>query len=183
MNNENRAFTPLEILKNKLLAGQNINKYSKFPTGFTLIELLVVIAIIGILATIVLVSLNTARAKARDARRSTDIHQIALAMEMYYYNQKPASYPVALPTNDTTVIPSGSTLLAPFMGVAPIDPLNRDNFFYYWTNCGDATKRYCAWAVLESVPGTYTVANPRGETRITTQPTCNPAPGPACWDL
>ncbi|MFH1781437.1 MAG: prepilin-type N-terminal cleavage/methylation domain-containing protein [Patescibacteria group bacterium] len=52
--------------------------------GFTLIELLVVIAIIGILATIVLVSLNSARAKARDTRRASDLHQLALALEMYY---------------------------------------------------------------------------------------------------
>lgn len=52
--------------------------------GFTLIELLVVIAIIGLLASIVLVSLNTARQKARDARRLSDIRQILLALEMYY---------------------------------------------------------------------------------------------------
>ena len=52
--------------------------------GFTLIELLVVIAIIGILASIVLASLNTARKKSRDARRVADIKQIQLALELYF---------------------------------------------------------------------------------------------------
>lgn len=56
----------------------------KNKKGFTLIELLVVIAIIGILASIVLVSLNSAREKARDVRRVSDMRQIALALEMYY---------------------------------------------------------------------------------------------------
>lgn len=52
--------------------------------GFTLIELLVVIAIIGVLASTVLASLNTARAKARDARRIVDFKQISLALEFFY---------------------------------------------------------------------------------------------------
>jgi len=65
----------------------------KKSKGFTLIELLVVIAIIGILATIVLVSLNTARQKARDARRVSDLRQIALALEMYYDDNTSTGYP------------------------------------------------------------------------------------------
>ena len=52
--------------------------------GFTLIELLVVIAIIGVLASTVLTSVNSARIKARDARRKADLRQISLALELYY---------------------------------------------------------------------------------------------------
>jgi len=77
--------------------------------GFTLIELLVVIAIIGILATIVMVSLNTARSKARDARRVSDIRQLQLALQMYY--DSVGSYPAAL------------TSLAPtYVAAMPLDP-------------------------------------------------------------
>lgn len=52
-------------------------------SGFTLIELLVVIAIIGILSSVVLASLSSARKKSRDARRIADARQIQLALEMY----------------------------------------------------------------------------------------------------
>lgn len=53
-------------------------------TGFTLIELLVVIAIIGLLSSIVLVSLSTARSKGMDAQRVANISAVRTALELYY---------------------------------------------------------------------------------------------------
>ncbi|MDP4020972.1 MAG: prepilin-type N-terminal cleavage/methylation domain-containing protein [Candidatus Adlerbacteria bacterium] len=52
--------------------------------GFTLIELLVVIAIIGILAGIVLASLNSARGGASDAKIKEQLSGMRSAMEIYY---------------------------------------------------------------------------------------------------
>lgn len=52
--------------------------------GFTLIELLVVIAIIGILASVVLASLNTARDKGEDAAIKSNLNNIRAQAEIVY---------------------------------------------------------------------------------------------------
>ncbi len=54
--------------------------------GFTLIELLVVVAIIGLLATISIVSLGSARDRAKNTRRIADIRQLQTALELYFYD-------------------------------------------------------------------------------------------------
>lgn len=54
----------------------------KNQSGFTLIELLVVISIIGLLSTMAVVSLNSSRSKARDAKRVSDIKKLSSLIEL-----------------------------------------------------------------------------------------------------
>lgn len=78
---QRRGFTSLEVSRPRRLPFRL--KRNGLLTGFTLIELLVVIAIIGMLSTIAVVALNSARAKGRDAKRIADIRQMQTGFELY----------------------------------------------------------------------------------------------------
>jgi prepilin-type N-terminal cleavage/methylation domain-containing protein len=60
--------------------------------GFTLIELLVVISVIGLLSSVVLVTVNKSRANARDVVRAQDLINITKALELYYTDH--GNYPI-----------------------------------------------------------------------------------------
>ena len=86
--------------------------------GFTLIELLVVIAIISVLATLLLLQLGVARAKARDVKRIADINQVRSSMELYFDDN--SSYPG---TAAPSTAPNMSFLKPRYLVSIPHDPL------------------------------------------------------------
>ena len=113
--------------------------------GFTLIELLVVIAVIGMLSSIVLVSLGPAREKARDSRRKADMRQISTAMEMCY-DDSSCGASEAYITGTTFPTAIGSYLTAP-----PEDPQGSS---YGWVSNAANDQSYCVYATLEQGTGT-----------------------------
>ena len=153
-------------------------------TGFTLIELLVVIAIIGLLASIVLVSLGGARTKARDARRQSDMRQITLAMEMTY-DDSSGGRPASNYATDTCTVGSSLSELATKIGpgsqttflLTPKDPVNTGNYTY---RCGTSSvQAYCFYAQLEApATTTYVCASNKGTVQLAT--TVVPVAGDCC---
>ena len=71
--------------------------------GFTLIELLVVIAIIGLLASVVLASLNTARSRGGDASIKSNMASIQVQAQIFYDGANPNAYSTSGAENGTTV--------------------------------------------------------------------------------
>ena len=95
--------------------------------GFTLIELLIVVAIIGLLSTLAVVALGSARVKARDSKRLADLKQLQTALELYYTDNN--AYPTvegALGTGNFACLNSSGWQAAgcssPYMGQVPTDP-------------------------------------------------------------
>lgn len=112
-----------------------MNKYiSQKNRAFTLIELLVVIAIIGILSSIVTVSLGNNKGKTRDALRKADIKQIETAIDLYF--QDNSSFPA-----DLTALKNTG-----YFDTFPTDPVTHADYGYSFNS---GTKKYCIGTNLE----------------------------------
>ncbi len=113
--------------------------------GFTLIELMVVIAIIGILSGVIIASLGSSRARARDGKRVSDIGQIQLALELYYEQNR--KYPTTIST-DTDLSPV-------YMNSVPKDPVGGVDYKYA-VNSATSPTNYHLGAILEQMnPASY----------------------------
>jgi prepilin-type N-terminal cleavage/methylation domain-containing protein len=144
----------------------------QLSTGFTLIELLVVISIIGILSSFAVVSLNSARNKARDALRKADMTQIRTAINLYYDENN--KYPIcgswdnnsidfgATPQTgsncyNTTLSTSIIAGAKPYLGQMPKDPKNPTNnptvdmtYIYRYVSKSDGSEYALVYRVEEN---------------------------------
>ncbi len=106
--------------------------------GFTLIELLIVIVIVGILAVLIVPSLLSGPARARDSQRKSDLRKIKASLESYYNDNN--AYPANL-----NVLTQGTV---PYLTSLPTDPKTHQNYVYI--TVGNPPNSYILRANLEN---------------------------------
>ncbi len=121
-----------------------------FKRGFTLIELLVVIAIIGILASVVLASLNSARDKGADAAIKSSLNNARAQAELYYDDNSNSYASVCTGTGGLSTFTTGAT-----------------NAGSAATDCDDSATAWAAEAQLKSDTSLYYCVDSTGAATTT----------------
>lgn len=125
-----------------------MKKRHTFQRGFTLIEILVVIAIIGILASVVLGSLNSARDKGVDAAVKSDLDGITKEVQIYHIS---AGNYTDVCTNDASIasaLSNAKTMVAasPTLGgMGDGECLSDADTWAVWVNLKNASTT--AWCI------------------------------------
>jgi len=148
----------------------------KANKGFTLIELLVVIAIIGLLSTLAVVALNSARQKSRDSKRVADLKQVQTALELYFADEN--GYPeeavaVTLGDDDNDVLCDDGFVGATddcdtiYMGMVPAAPTPADcdagNDYEYLSDDGTTYQiSFCLGGTVGDVAAGEHTVSPEG---------------------
>ena len=103
-------------------------KHMHFVRGFTIMELLVVIAIIGILASVVLVSVTTARGGANDAKVKEQLISLRTQADIVYtrYSSKYGSAdPATVDCPATANSLTGDATVANLLSTMPTNTLKK----------------------------------------------------------
>jgi len=111
----------------------------KIKNGFTLIELLVVMVIIGLLAGLILPNFMSARERARDAQRKSDLEQIQKALELYKMdkNEYPATSDPFAPPGSSGCNKEWKVGTTTYMPKLPCDPKSTGEYKYKYTRGTD----------------------------------------------
>lgn len=123
-------------MKNKSIFFQNNQK------GFTLIELLVVVGIVSLLSSVIFASLSSARAKARDVRRISDMKAMQTAIELAKTSG------IQLPSSYTYMSNALTSILVPtYIASIPTDPnpsfLYSSTTYFYCNVNNQAPSNFC----------------------------------------
>lgn len=149
--------------------------------GFTLIEILLVVAIIALLAAVLAPSLTSARIRARDAKRVSDLHSVTIALALYA-NDHHGSFPSGTGSLAALV----GELVPGYVSQVPTDPVygnTADGYQYCQANGGTSYQIVTRLEGAEgsgwcTIPGTPLVTGSSCWTTggVPNYPVCDPTP-------
>lgn len=124
----------------------------KLKTGFSIVELLVVIAIIGLLASVALVQIEKARAKARDAQREKNVKVLQDALAIYVAGAQnyPMGENIALDGLDAVSL---ALINRESISRIPQDPINSGNYRYVYTSADGSSYIISYYLETDTISG------------------------------